>query len=80
MGCRVGSRAFRGSNTNKDDSEWELAGSTKVPVGKTPYQSRAARPDREGRSGKCVALGIGVGGSTPIPAVLSGIAPCRSES
>lgn len=42
-----------------------LQEATKVPIGKAPYQSRAARPDREGRPGKCEALGFGVGGSAP---------------
>lgn len=60
VGCRVvGSRAFCGSNTNKDNSEWELAGSTKVPC-------------REGRPGKREARGIDMGAAPYIPTVLNG--------
>lgn len=57
----VGSSAFCGSSTNKDDSGWELAGSTKVPEGKATYQGRTARPVREGRPGRCEAPSVGGG-------------------
>lgn len=73
---RVDSSAFCASNTNKDDSEWELAGSTKVPVGKSAHQSRPARPDQEGRPTRCEARGVGGGQHPHSPGVLSGVA-CR---
>lgn len=57
-----------------------LQEATKVPIGKAPYQSRAARPDREGRPGKCEALALGWEAAPHILAVSSGVAQCRFES